>query len=378
MKSCSLFSRKLSQINKTVIPAVRNFLLITVAAAFTSSSAVNAQNYNGPSFLPNPILTLSTIPANGDVNPYGVAFVPVSQTPYSVLSPGDLLVSNFNNAQNLQGTGTTIIRITPAGQKYLFYEGSPSNPGLSTALAVLREGAVMVGSSPTLDGTCATALPGSLLLISQTGQLLQVITDQDVQGPWDMAVYNPGNGKFSAFLSNALTGNVVRFDMSIQGGKLQILNKAVIGSYQHRCDPATLFVAPTGLVYDQNKDILYVASTGDNSVFAISNALERSSDAGTGTLVYADQTHLHGALAMTVAPDGHLLVSDSDGLNQDPNQPSEIVEFTTDGQFVKQLSVDPNLGGSFGLNVYPGQFSSKFAAVDDNQNTISIWTVPTN
>ncbi len=54
---------------------------------------------------------------------------------------------------------------------------------------------------------------------------------------------------------------------------------------------------------------------------------------------------------MVLAPDGHLLVSNSDGINSDPNQPSEIVEFTVNGQFVGQLSVDPAQGGPFGLNI---------------------------
>lgn len=124
--------------------------------------------------------------------------------------------------------------------------------------------------------------------------------------------------------------------------------------------------------------MLYVASSADNAVFAISNALERDSSGGSGTMIYSDQSHLHGALAMTMAPDGHLLVTNNDVINQDPNQPSEIVEFTTAGQFVKQLSLDPNLGGSFGLNVYTGQYSSKLAAVDDNTASVNLWTLPTN
>ncbi len=341
------------------------------------SQALFAQ-YHGPSFLPSPVVSVSTVPANGDVNPYGVAFVPPSQTPMLTLSPGDLLVSNYNNVENLQGTGTTIIRVTPAGQSSLFFQSDAKHDGLSTALAVLREGFILAGSAPTFDGTCATATAGSLLVVNQFGQLAQTITDPDISFPWDMTVYNPGNGKFSAFVSNAITGNVVRFDLEVQGGQVQIMNKTVIGSYRHQCDPATLFDAPTGLVYDQNKDVLYVSSTLDNAVFAISSALERDSNGGTGDLIYSDQKHLHGALAMTMAPDGHLLVSNNDVINSDPNQPSEIVEFTTDGQFVQQLSVDPNQGGSFGLNVYPGQYSSKFAAVDDDQNKISIWTLPNN
>src|SRR5262249_40176946 len=54
----------------------------------------------------------STVPQNGDVNPYGVAIVPVNQ---GALVKGNVLVSNFNNSANLQGTGTTIVQVSPGG-----------------------------------------------------------------------------------------------------------------------------------------------------------------------------------------------------------------------------------------------------------------------
>ena len=59
--------------------------------------------------------SVSTVPTNGDVNPYGVAIAPAGlQTPTGgFLQPGDILVSNFNNSANQQGTGATIIRDDP-------------------------------------------------------------------------------------------------------------------------------------------------------------------------------------------------------------------------------------------------------------------------
>src|SRR6202521_3501092 len=63
-------------------------------------------------FIPRTINS-STIPANGDVNPYGVAFVPNGFAPGGTITAGDVLVSNFNNGNNLQGTGTTIIQLHP-------------------------------------------------------------------------------------------------------------------------------------------------------------------------------------------------------------------------------------------------------------------------
>src|SRR5215472_3589406 len=50
----------------------------------------------------------NTVPPNGDVNPYGVAVVPAT---IGKLVQGNILVSNFNNSNNLQGTGTTIVQI---------------------------------------------------------------------------------------------------------------------------------------------------------------------------------------------------------------------------------------------------------------------------
>jgi len=114
----------------------------------------------------------------------------------------------------------------------------------------------------------------------------------------------------------------------------------------------------------------------DNAVYAVHNAEKATGSNGTGSIVYTDATHLHGALGMAMAPNGHLLVTNNDVINSDPNQPSEIVEFTLAGQFVTQLSVDPAQGGSFGLAVNVKDNIATFAAVDDNTASLLIWTLP--
>jgi hypothetical protein len=323
--------------------------------------------------LPFPTVTESTIPTNGDVNPYGVAFVPQNFPAGGLLNPGDLLVSNFNNKLNLQGTGTTIIKVTPNGQTSLFFQGA-GPLGLSTGLAVLKKGFVLVANCPTTGGAAPMAEQGSLLVIDRNGHLINTILSPLVQGPWDFTVHDEGN-LVQVFVSNVLTGTVSRLDLLLDAGNVQVKSAAVIASgYLHRPDPATFEVGPTGLAYDHRRDILYVASTGDNEVFAVKNAGEDNQSRGMGQLIYRDQVHLHGALAMVLAPNGHLLVSNSDGINPDPNQPSEIVEFTVHGQFIGQLSVDPAEGGAFGLNIVQvADDVVRFAAVDDNANTITIW-----
>jgi hypothetical protein len=102
------------------------------------------------------------VPSNGDQNPYGIVTVPRSR---GSLVRGDVLISNFNNAGtsptgNFQGRGTTIVQMTPAGSLSLFAQIDPSTlpgecpggVGLTTALAVLPGGFVVVGSLPTSDG----------------------------------------------------------------------------------------------------------------------------------------------------------------------------------------------------------------------------------
>jgi hypothetical protein len=331
-------------------------------------------------FLPDAPLTVSTVPDSGDQNPYGVAFVPLGFAGGGTIAAGDILVSNFNNKANQQGTGTSIVDV-PAngGAPTVFFQGT-APLGLTTALAVLKEGLVVVGNLPTSDGTCATAQAGSLLVIDRNGNLLATLSESDINGPWDMTVFEEGAGRVVFFVANALSGTVIRLDTQVIPGGLTILNHTQIASgYMHRCDPAALVVGPTGLVYDPGSDSLFVASTEDNAVFVVPHAANTASDEGMGQLIYKDDAHLHGPLGMVQAPNGDLLVANSDVINSDPNQPSEIVEFTRQGEFVKQVSVDPAQGGSFGLNIQTiGHNTTRFAYVDDVTGTLTIWTLPAN
>jgi hypothetical protein len=370
--------------NHEAAPSIKKrtskFLCAGVALFVISAGVVRAADEFDGGFLPNARI-VSTVPPNGDVNPYGVAFVPLLfQSGSGPLQPGDILVSNFNNSSNLQGTGTTIVRIPVSGPVSLFFT-TPTPPpgapgfGLSTALAILRKGFVIVGNVPSKDGTAATVSRGSLLVVDDTGQLVNTITDSTINGPWDMTMIDRGD-QATAFVSNVLSGTVVRLELNVATNGVTVANKTVIASgYRHRGDPVAFEVGPTGLVYDAGHDVLYVASTADNAVFAVQEAGTRTNSGGRGTIIYADAIHLHGPLAMAEAPNGHLLVSNSDVINPDPNQPSEIVEFSKQGQFIMQLSVDPAQGGSFGLAVKANQDDAFFAAVDDNTATLTVSTI---
>jgi hypothetical protein len=368
--------------NHEPTPTIKNRITALLSVGIALYAVFGGMPYaDAVGFLPDQMI-VSTVPPNGDVNPYGVAFVPQGfQSGNGPLQPGDILVSNFNDSANLQGTGTTIVRVSTSGVVSTFFAGPPHPPGttglgLSTALAVLRNGFVIVGNVPSTDGTSRTAMPGSLLVLDNTGNLVSTISGPTIKGPWDMTVLDEGN-QAVAFVSNVLAGTVLRLNLNVAPNGVTVVRETVIASgYHHRGDPAAFEVGPTGLVYDSTLDVLYVAATADNAVFAVQNAATRPRSGGTGAVIYTDAVHLHGPLAMAQAPNGHLLVSNSDVINSDPNQPSEIVEFTIQGQFIKQLSVDPAQGGSFGLAVNVNQSTSFFAAVDDNTATLTVWQIP--
>jgi hypothetical protein len=363
-----------------VAMACRKPMGVALILAAAATAGVAQWRDNDVAFLPSPVRSVSTTPttgpSTGDQNPYGVAFIRHNfQTGTGPLNHGDILVSNFNNAQNLQGTGTTIMQITKSSNTAnVFFQGT-APLGLTTALGTLQYGFVVVGNGPTTDGTAATATPGSLLVINNQGQLVQTIANSWIQYPWDMALVDQGDHAI-AFVTNALNGTVTRLKFQVSSSGLTLESGASIASgYVHTADPVALFDAPTGLVYDARRDVLYVASTGDNAVFAVRDAATRKSSAGLGRIVYQDDKHLHGALGLAEASNGHLLVSNNDTINPDPMQTSEIVEFTKQGEFVKELSVDPAPGGSFGLAVDTGDDTAIFAAVDDNTASLIIWTL---
>ena len=103
--------------NRLTRPQVSGFTHVARAALTTlclTSVLASAQSA-GPSHMITTVA--STVPGNGDVNPYGIVVVPRTT---GKLVQGNLLISNFNAISNFQGTGTPIVQITPAGHRIVF------------------------------------------------------------------------------------------------------------------------------------------------------------------------------------------------------------------------------------------------------------------
>jgi hypothetical protein len=313
----------------------------------------------------------STIPANGDVNPYGVAVVPRST---GRLDAGNVLVSNFNNKANVQGTGTTIVQVTPDGKQTLFAKigplsnsACPGGVGLTTALVALRGGWVIVGSLPTQGGKLSGF--GCLIVLDQWGNVRETFTGHGIQGPWDMTALDLGRIS-ELFVTNVLGGilgphnpnggTVVRLIITSRSSRLpHILKSTQIGSgFPARTDPAALVVGPTGVGLGSN-GTLYVADTDTSRIAAIRHAVSRFSDDGSGRTVTLKRA-LKNPLGLAIAPDGDILtVNGGDG---------NMVETTPGGSQVAVVTVDKQgspagAGNLFGLAVKPGADAVYF--VDD-------------
>ena len=324
----------------------------------------------------------STIPGNGDLNPYGVAIVP--ETVGNLLKD-HILVSNFNNAMNLQGTGTTIVQVSPDGAStQLFAQIDPTKLpgpcpggiGLTTALVVLRMGFVVVGSLPTTDGTSATAKAGCLLVLNSTGEVVKTISGE-INGRWDMTALDQGlqavlfvtnvlNGTQAANGTTATGGTVVRIGLALVPGRTPVeTSRTVIGSgFAERTDPAALVIGPTGVGLGSN-DVLYVADTLNNRITAIDQASTRTTDAGTGNTVTGGGA-LNAPLGLAIARNGDIVTANGGDGN--------MVETAPDGTQVAVRFVDvtstTGAGDLFGLAIPQGHPSAYF--VNDGNNTLDL------
>jgi hypothetical protein len=371
-------------------PAVLSLAVLALAGCGSSSSVTNTTSgatrapATPPAFIApfTRVSTLgSTVPANGDVNPYGIVFVPSS---IGKLRAGELLVSNFNDKANNQGTGTTIDQITTAGKSSLFatvnakaLPGScPGGVGLTTALSVLPGGYVVVGSLPTANGKSASAQYGCLIVLDGDGKAVETIAGSQIQGPWDMTAVTGGSTS-TLFLSNVLNGGAAKgvhaidnstvLRIRLQSGPGQppkVLSEQVIADGIPWVDSAeALVVGPTGVALAPD-GTLYLADTLANRITAIAQALTRTTAAPAGGTTVTEGGHLKEPLGLVLAPNGDIITTNAGDGN--------IVETTPGGKQLLARPADPKVGAGslFGLAVAPAGNGLYF--VDDGENTLRL------
>jgi hypothetical protein len=322
----------------------------------------------------------STTPSNGDVNPYAV--LPVVH-PGGSLSLGDVLVDNFNDKTNNQGTGTTIVDVHPDKSVTVFADipknlpGCPGGIGLTTAMVQLSTGWVLVGSLPTTDGKVGTSGAGCLIELDPTGKVAGTITDPHLNGPWDAALADHGDTA-TLFVSNTLAGVKDASGKLVNQGSVLRLSLAetattpphvtgvteVAGGLPEREDAAALVKGPTGLALDGAGN-LYIGDNIGNRIAKVSNALTRTDSVGGGETL-SEGGQLAGPLAVRIAPNGDLLAANA--IN------GKIVEITPAGKQVGEFYAihdeaqhPAGNGDLFGIAVEPAGAGVLFVG-DDNNN----------
>jgi hypothetical protein len=333
----------------------------------------------------------STIASNGDTNPYAIIVAPITS---GKIHQGDILIDNFNNLTNLQGTGTTIIDYNPATKKCIdiadlphHLAGCPGGVGLTTAMCMLKTGWIIVGSTPSTDGTTATKCPGGLIVLDTNGHVAAVWSGPNINDPWGNVAWIDNGSTATLFVSMAgfdIPGpevrdargypvtmhkaTILRLDLTIPDGKApQIKSQTVIGDgFAARADRDAFLIGPTGLALGDN-GTLYASDALGNRIVAIDNPATRTDSAGTGRVLTAGGLLRH-PLALITTANGHLLTCNG--------QNGQVVEINPHlgkqlcAQWIDtdQAQQPPGSGDLFGMAATPD--GKGFYYVEDDMNTL--------
>jgi hypothetical protein len=375
--------------------ALRNRLILAAVIAAVAMAAAPARADEPRGFLEtvkkHATLT-SSVPENGDQNPYALVVAPVSA---GKIRKDDVLIDNFNNLSNLQGTGTTIVDFNPSTKQTTLFARlpqtlpkCPGGVGLTTAMTMLKTGWVIVGSTPSKDGSTRTRGDGCLLVLDPNGQLVDIWAAADINGPWgNMAVVDNGSTA-TLFVSMAgfdvpgpqvhdpVTGysvtlnkaTVLRIDLTVPPGKPPVITRktVVAHGFGHRADRDVFLIGPTGLAIAPD-NTLYVSDAIDNRIVAIPDATTRTTSAGTGRDVTKDGL-LRRPLALILLPNGHLLACNGRNgqvVEIDPAAGKQLYAQWID---TNQAQSPPGNGDLFGMAMRPD--GKAFYYVEDDMNTV--------
>ena len=235
-----------------------------------------------------------------------------------------MLIDNFNDRDDLQGLGSTIVIWRPTTRAAQPVRRHPPQPAAmprrrwphhSDDHAQIRLG----DRRQPAEGTTKTKGPGCLIVLDVNSN----VAAPSPARPWgNMAVIDNGA---TATLLVSNTGfdvgppddeppavnkaTVLRIELSVADGKPPVVTRQTVigGGFGEQADKDMFIIGPTGLALGKG-GVLYVSDALGNRIAAIPDAATRTDSAGTGREVTKDGL-LKRPLAMTTAPNGHLLVT---------------------------------------------------------------------
>ena len=309
-------------------------------------------------------------PINGDQNPYGLD---VAKIDAGKLKRGDLVVCNFNNGANVQGTGTTIIALHPK---------VGSTPLHITQNASLN-GCDEVALGPTDDIWTSAFSANDNPIVGPDGTLLTTLAG----GPWHHPfgeTFAPHAGPFGVaafYEGNAADGSIVR--INITGGGALTFDVIATGFPVNHGVPGSI-LGPSGLQYDSKHDRLFIVDGTDNALYAFRHV----STIPAGGIIVSGATFsgpfrkraklifvgppLNGPISSALFANGHLAL----GNTLDPTGKNLIVEITPHGKVLDVKNVDTGAGAAIFGMVATGERNddTKLYFNDDNDNTLRVLT----
>ena len=246
-------------------------LVAGVSGLLIAASPAGAKTHAFITTLKAPVKVGSTVPANGDVNPYGIAVVT-----HKCRQVGGRRHAReqLQRQGEHQGTGTTIAEVSPHGALTQFAQipavpasgACPGGIGLTTALSILPGGWVVVGSLPAgAHGALPSVNPaGCLLVLNSSGQPVATWTTPDINGPWDMTASSRGRRRRSSSRTpcsrpassandvhlGALHHRAHRRVSCARMGAPQMTGSTVVGTGSSGANKAAFVQSPTGLVLE--------------------------------------------------------------------------------------------------------------------------------
>jgi hypothetical protein len=334
----------------------------TMSTVDTDSLAADIDPPDAPSIL----ATLNTV--TGDQNPYGLDIAPSDS---GLIHRGDLVVCDFNNSANVQGTGNAIVALAPQ-------PGSSPRPIITNAALLgctenvqTRDGAIWVTAFVAPD----------VAIVSAAGKLANTLTGSPFTAPFGITLARDADGYADDpvfYESDATTGAIVR----IHAGRSGVQSDVIATGFAVNNGVPGTELGPSGLQYDSTHDRLYVVDGANNTLVelrhvstipagGIAVAANGTSFSGPfahrARLVFSG-TPLNAPISSALLPNGNIAV----GNTGNPNGENLMVEITPHGKVADVKNVDTGASGAiFGMTATTGYGNPfKLYFNDDNANAV--------
>jgi hypothetical protein len=306
-------------------------------------------------------------PVSGDVNPYGLD---VAKVTAGKLTAGDLVICDFNDRANVQGTGNAIVALHPI----------PGSRPTHITNAEELTGCNALALAPNDFIWAADFSDSNNPIVGPFGKLLTTLSQFPWKRPFGEAFASPLNANSvpAFYVSNAGDGTLVR--VSIFPDHFGFMTIATGFPINHGVPGSIL--SPSGLNYQPNGDVLYVVDGTNDALYAISNVSSVGAvgirvngltfsgpDASDARVVYHGAP-LNGPISSAILPGGNIAV----GNTLDPNGKNLIVEISPAGKLLFVKNVDKGAAGAIFGMVATGTnaTNAKLYFNDDNTNTLRV------